>query len=113
MYFETLNIAAMQKLWGRKISDLSFDSFLQILKWVAYKRGKSTEQIGQWEPTTKTCHQCGRVQNMPLDVRVFNCGGCHCSVDRDLNAALNIKRLGHQASGLGNVSRNSGCAVPV
>lgn len=51
MYFETLNIQAMQRLWGRKISDLGLDSFLQILKWVAYKRGKSVEQIGQWEPS--------------------------------------------------------------
>lgn len=113
LYFETLNIAAMQKLWGRKITDLAFGSFLQILKWVAYKRGKHVSQIGRWEPTSKTCHQCGHVQIMPLDVRVFDCGGCHCSIDRDLNAALNVKRLGHQADGLGDVSHGFGSAIPV
>lgn len=112
MYFETLNIAAMQKLCGRKISDLAFDSFLQILKWVACKRGKQVHQIGQWEPTSKTCHQCGHVQDMPLDVRVFECSGCHYSVDRDLNAALNIQALGHQRDGLGNVRRGLARAVP-
>lgn len=113
MYFETLNISAMQRLWGRKISDLAFDSFLGILKWVAYKRGKHVGQVGRWEPTSKTCNQCGHVQDMPLDVRVFDCGGCHCSIDRDLNAALNVKLLGHQQDGLGNVSQDSGLAVSV
>jgi putative transposase len=113
MYFETLNIAGMARLWGRKITDLAFSEFLEILKWVAYKRGKGVNQIGQWEPTTKTCSQCGHRQPMPLDVRVFDCGGCHCSVDRDLNAALNIKRAGHCADGLGSVSQDSGLAVSV
>ncbi len=113
LYFETLNIAAMQRLWGRKINDLAFESFLSILKWVAYKRGKHVGQIGRWKPTTKTCHKCGHVQDMPLDVRVFDCGLCRCSIDRDLNAALNIKREGHFADGLGNVSHGFGCAGSV
>ena len=113
MYFENLNIEGMKRLWGRKVSDLAFNSFLQVLKWVAYKRGKRFEQIGQWEPTTKTCHRCGHVQEMPLDVRVFDCGGCGISVGRDLNSALEIKRLGHQADGLGDVSHSFGCAIPV
>lgn len=113
LYFETLNLSAMQKLWGRKVDDLGFYSFLQILKWVASKQGKGVNQVGQWEPTSKTCHQCGHIQDMPLDVRVFNCGGCQRSIDRDLNAALNVKRLGHQADGLGCVSRDLGCATAV
>lgn len=113
IYLETLNIAAMQRLWGRKINDLAFDQFVQILRWVAVKRGKHVGQVGQWEPTTKTCSQCGRVQDMPLSVRVFECGGCHCSIDRDLNAAINIQALGHQRDGLGDVSHGFGCAVPV
>ena len=113
MYFETLNISAMRRLWGRKVTDLSFDSFLNILKWVACKRGKHVGQIGRWEPTTKKCYQCGHVQDMPLGVRVFNCGGCQLVINRDLNAAMNVKLLGHQQDGLEDVSRNSGCAILV
>jgi transposase len=37
---------------------------------------------------------------MPLDVRVFECPCCHAHLDRDLNAALNIRGLGLQALGL-------------
>jgi putative transposase len=36
--FETLNLKGMQRLWGRKISDLAFSEFLQILQWVAKKK---------------------------------------------------------------------------
>jgi putative transposase len=33
--FETFNLKTMQRLWGRKVSDLAFREFLQILEWVA------------------------------------------------------------------------------
>jgi len=38
--FETLNLKGMQRLWGRKISDLAFGEFLQILEWIANNKGK-------------------------------------------------------------------------
>ncbi|WP_333147407.1 MULTISPECIES: zinc ribbon domain-containing protein [unclassified Microcoleus] len=41
-----------------------------------------------------TCSCCGHIQEMPLKERVFNCSGCSISIDRDLNAALNLE---HQA----------------
>lgn len=97
MCFEDLNLDGMKRLWGRKVSDLSFDSFLSILEHVAAKRGCHVVQVGRFEPTTKTCSDCGHVQDMPLSVRTFECGGCGHSIGRDVNAAINIKRLGHQA----------------
>jgi len=113
LYFETLNLDAMKRLWGRKVSDLSFDKFLEILEWVAFKRGRKIGFVGRWEPTSKTCSKCGHVQNMPLDVRTFDCGSCGLSIGRDLNAALNIKRLGHQADGLEDARLGFGQAVLV
>jgi putative transposase len=113
MYFETLNISAMARVWGRKAKDLGFATFLEVLKWVAYKRGKHVGQVGRWEPTTKTCSQCGHKQDVQLDERVFRCDVCGLEAGRDHNAAINIKVLGHQHDGLGNVSRGFGSAVPV
>jgi putative transposase len=40
LYFETLNLKGMQRLWGRKVGDLAFREFLQILEWVAQKRAR-------------------------------------------------------------------------
>ena len=38
--FETLNLKGMQRLWGRKTSDIAFGEFLQILEWVPRRKGK-------------------------------------------------------------------------
>jgi len=105
MCFEDLNLDGMKRLWGRKVSDLAFDSFLSILKHVAAKRGCRVVQVGRFEPTTKTCSDCGHVQDMPLSVRTFECGGCGHSIGRDHNAAINIQELGRQLDRRGNVSQ--------
>lgn len=113
--FEDLNLDGMKRLWGRKVSDLSFDTFLSILHHVAAKRGCQVVHIGRFESTTKICHGCGHKQAMPLSVRTFECEGCGLMTQRDVNAALNIKRLGIQAikalgassAGLGDVRRAS------
>jgi putative transposase len=60
--FETLNLKGMQRLWGRKISDLAFGEFLQILEWVAKKKGKQVIYIDQWYPSSKTCSDWGATQ---------------------------------------------------
>jgi putative transposase len=96
LIFEDLNIAAMKKLWGRKVSDLGFSQFIQIVKWVALKRGKQVIQIDRWERTTGICSCCGHQQNLELKDRLFSCENCGLVVDRDHNAAINIRELGHQ-----------------
>jgi putative transposase len=49
--------------------------------------------------TTKTCSKCGNVQNIELSERTFNCKNCGMSMDRDLNAAINIlSTAGHAGS---------------
>lgn len=92
--FETLNLSAMKKLWGRKVSDLGFADFLTKLKWVAHKHGKEIVQIDTFFPSSKTCHACGTIkEDLALRDRVFKCD-CGWTCDRDLNAALNIHKVG-------------------
>jgi putative transposase len=59
--FETLNLKGMQRLWGRKISDLAFGEFLKILEWVATLKGKQVVFIDRWYPSSLTCSNCGHV----------------------------------------------------
>ena len=92
--FETLNLDGMKRLWGRKVSDLAFADFLTKLKWVAHKHGKDIVQINKFFPSSKTCHACGTVkEDLNLRDRVFQCD-CGWTCDRDLNAALNIHKVG-------------------
>lgn len=96
LYFEDLNLAGMKALWGRKVSDLGFGEFLEILEWVAIKHGKSVVKIDRFAPTTKTCSSCRQTHSLTLRDRVLNCA-CGLVIDRDHNAAINIKTAGASA----------------
>ena len=96
LVFETLNLKAMQQLWGRKVGDLGFADFLVKAQWMAKKLGRDLLKIDLWEPTTKSCHLCGHRQDMALITRTFECRSCGNIEDRDLNAAYNIWEAGRR-----------------
>ncbi len=92
---EDLNLDGMKRLWGRKVSDLAFAEFVSILKWVASNAGSTVVKIDRWAPSSKACHVCGTVNTaLALKQRSWTCDCCHTALDRDTNAAINIKRMG-------------------
>jgi putative transposase len=102
--FETLNLKGMQRLWGRKISDLAFGEFLQILEWVAKKKDKQIVFIDRWYPSSKTCSNCGHVlKELDLSIREWRCPSCQSVNGRDQNAAKNICAVGASTVKLGDV----------
>jgi putative transposase len=109
--FEDLNMDAMKRLWGRKVSDLGFAQFLDIMRQVAFQRGVIFGQCQHFEPSTKTCSGCGHRQPMTLSERSFHCQVCGLSLDRDHNAAINILHAGASALGLEVRQTPSGAAL--
>jgi len=110
--FETLNLKGMKKLWGRKVSDLAFREFTQILDWVAIKKGKQVIYIDPWYPSSKTCSKCDHIlEKLDLAIRVWRCPSCQGINDRDENAAINICTVGASTAGVGDV-RRSLTAIP-
>ncbi|MEA5516250.1 transposase, partial [Nodularia sp. UHCC 0506] len=102
--FETLNLKGMQRLWGRKISDLAFGEFIQILEWVAKKKNKLLVFIDRWYPSSKTCSSCGHVlESLDLSVREWRCPSCSSVNGRDENASRVICAVGASTVGLGDV----------
>ena len=92
---EDLNLDGMKRLWGRKVSDLAFAEFVSILEWVASNAGTTVVKIDRWVPSSKVCCVCGRLNtNLTLKQRSWTCECCHTTLDRDTNAAINIKRMG-------------------
>ena len=92
---EDLNIKAMQRLWGKKISDMGHAQFLNILSWVMRKHGASVVKIDRFYPSSKTCSACGHVlPELSLKTREWACPVCGVVHDRDVNAAVNILRVG-------------------
>lgn len=93
LYFETLHLRGMKALWGRKVSDLGFAQFLNVVSWVAFKQGKIVRQIAAFTPTTQLCSSCGKRHNLTLKDRTLDCS-CGLVIGRDHNAAINIKTVG-------------------
>jgi putative transposase len=93
---EDLNIKGMMKnhYLAKSIADVSWSEFNRQLKYKCKWGFKYYIKIGRFEPTSKTCSKCGCVQEMPLSKRVFDCPDCGISIDRDLNASLNIRNIG-------------------
>ena len=97
---ETLNLGGMKALWGRKVSDLGFASFVEILHHVANKTGTLVQHIDRWFPSTKRCSHCKQVNHhITLRDRVWTCLFCGVTHQRDHNAASNIDEEGASSSG--------------
>ena len=95
MCFETLNLKGMQRLWGRKIGDLAFGNFLEILQTVAATKGKTVVFVEQWFASSKLCSECGhKHKELQLRDRSWNCPNCNTHHWRDKNASINIEREG-------------------
>jgi len=56
---------------------------------------KSVVEIGRFDPPSKPCSKCGNLKrDLKLSDRVYHCDLCGLTTDRDLNAAINIRRMG-------------------
>ncbi|MEA5495749.1 RNA-guided endonuclease TnpB family protein [Limnoraphis robusta Tam1] len=90
---EDLNVSGMLK--NHKLAGAIADSALyEIRRQVEYKSewyGSVVVFADRFYPSTKTCSSCGHVQKIALKERVFICEACDISIDRDLNASLNLK----------------------
>jgi putative transposase len=84
---------------AKSIADASWSEFFSKLSGKAEEAGRRYVAVNP-AYTSQTCSRCGHRQKMPLSERVFACPCCHVHLDRDLNAALNIRGLGLQALGL-------------
>ena len=109
---ETLNLRGMKALWGRKVADLGFGTFVQILHHVACKRGTVVHHIDPWFPSTKRCSACGHLNDaITLRDRVWTCPACGMTHQRDHNAATNIYREGASSLGGDRVRLSERAAV--
>jgi putative transposase len=94
---EDLNVKGMManhKLAGA-IAELGWFEFRRQLEYKCQLYGSQLKIISRWEPSSKLHHKCDyKDERLTLSDRVFYCPVCDESIDRDLNAALNIERFG-------------------
>ena len=90
---EDLNVTGMVKnrRLAKAIMDASFGEFRRQLDYKTARTEAALRVIDRWYPSSKTCSACGAVKaKLSLSERVFHCDACGLSIDRDLNAAVNI-----------------------
>ena len=90
--FEDLQIRNMAKNrhLAKSISDAGWSQFISIVVHKAEEAGGRVEVVNAAGTSTR-CSRCGRHQKMPLNVRIYRCGGCGLVIDRDHNSGINIK----------------------
>jgi putative transposase len=99
---ETLNAAGMRARGGahkrglnRSLADAAVAEIRRMLGHKTRWYGSQLVQADRFYPSSKICSTCGRRRpNLTLAERVFHCDGCGMRIDRDLNAAINLARLG-------------------
>ena len=83
---------------GKNAYNTSFNSFVKRL---LYKFEDRVIKINKWFPSSKKCSKCGKKKkHLKLSQRVYRCAFCGNEIDRDLNAAINIRNEGMRILGM-------------
>jgi len=99
---ETLHAAGMRRAGGarkrglnRALADAALAQTRRQLTYKTRWYGTTLVEADRWFPSSKTCLRCGTVKaKLSLAERTFTCDPCGHQVDRDLQAATNLARLG-------------------
>ena len=81
---------------GKATMDNGYGMFLNMLEYKLSDRGKYFVRVDKWYPSSQICHNCGtrHPKMKDLKIRTLVCDKCGLIIDRDLNAAINIKHEG-------------------
>lgn len=92
------NLQVKNMLKNRKLSKAIHESlwstFRTLLEYKALRKNVSITLADKFFPSSKTCSGCGnKKDDLKLSMRVYKCVSCGLNIDRDYNAALNLRNL--------------------
>ena len=93
---ENLNVKGMMKNrhLSKAIAHQTFYKFKEYLIRKCKQFGIELRQADRFYPSSKTCSHCGTVKkDLKLKDRTYVCSECGAEIDRDFNAAVNLKML--------------------
>jgi putative transposase len=103
---EDLNVSGMlaNRQLAKAVSDMGFYEFRRQLEYKTKLYGSELVVVDRWFPSSKTCSSCGTKKDaLTLAERVMKCEHCGFSLDRDLNAAINLRNVvSHTMSACGS-----------
>lgn len=94
---------------NKKLGQTCFYTFKEMLKYKMELYGGTFVLVDKFFPSTQLCNKCGYrkvgKEKMSLDDRVYHCPKCHNTIDRDLNAACNLRDYGLVKANLNSLNR--------
>lgn len=94
---EDLNVRGMMsnRHLAKAVQEQGFYEFRRQIEYKAPWSGITVIIVDMYYPSSKTCIACGHVKkNLRLSERVYHCEACGNEIDRDLQAAINLRRYG-------------------
>lgn len=113
---ESLDVCGIIKssFFSMGVSDASWSKFFNMLEYKCFRSGKKLIKIGRFEPSSKMCSNCGYVnRSLKVSERVWTCRECCHTHDRDINAAINIKKFALQEQNLVGIAGAERAVEPV
>jgi putative transposase len=114
---EDLNVSGMMKNknLSKSIQELSLNRFKNLIDYKSKWYGRDFVLIDRFFPSSKLCSCCGfKNDELKLSQREWTCSSCNSLLDRDLNAAINIRnegiklyKIGHRLPELKPLEKNS------
>ena len=94
---ENLNVCGLLKnrRLAKQISDVAWGEFVRQLAYKCQWTGKHLVKVDRFFPSSKTCSECSvKNEDLTLNDRVWTCASCDVELDRDRNAAQNLRTEG-------------------
>jgi putative transposase len=114
VYVEDLAVSGLARTrLAKSVHDAGWATLVRLLEERAERYGRTVVKVGRWFPSSQICSMCGVKDGpKPLDVRTWTCGGCGAVLDRDVNAARNIRLEGRKvAAGQADTLNDCGADV--
>lgn len=90
---ENLNVSGMMKNrhLSKAIAEQKFYEFKRQIKYKCEMYGIEFVEVDRFYASSKTCSHCGQIKvDLKLSDRIYKCAECGLTIDRDLNAAINL-----------------------
>ncbi|MCL4341409.1 MAG: transposase [Candidatus Thermoplasmatota archaeon] len=93
---ENLNVSGMVRNHNlsKSITGQGWSRFKTMLTYKLGWREAYPIETARFDPSSKMCSKCGNIKrDLKLSDRIYHCNACGLSIDRDLNAAINIRNM--------------------